>query len=132
MPDSRKVAVWRSIALIGACLDAIGFGFIIADSLTNGEFEFIENRYDIYATVILLGTLILIVGLIFLFKNLDRHGRKVMGIAVSIVPIVTCVVGGAIVGTNAHGTFFGFVFPMVPVFVLGLVLLSIAVNSRSN
>jgi hypothetical protein len=133
MPDARKASIWRAIALCGAGLVVIGITAFLADFLSVGRlFSFFNDNYELFLLAIALGVLALIGGLIGWFKYLNRSGRSRMGLTVMVLPIGVCVIGGLIGTTNVHGPFFLMVIPMVPVSLLGLVLLVVALMSRSE
>lgn len=124
--------MWRAVAISGIGLLAISLGTFGVDFVTMGRFEFIDNHSQFFLIAIGIGVSFLFVGLIGWAKHLGRQGRAIMGTIVFIAPIATCVLASLIGGTNVHGPFYLFLFPMIPVSVLGLALLLMAATAPRN
>jgi phosphatidylserine synthase len=131
MPESGSKPFWKAVAFVGVGLVVIGLCALGFDFVTMDQFD-LSRYYEVFILAILIGVPCLIVGLIRWTNGLGRDRRISVGAIVLLASMVICLLGYLIGGPNAHGPFYFFFLPMVPVGLVGLIILLMGVASHSQ
>jgi hypothetical protein len=130
MYGSRAQRVWKALAINGICFTGIGLGAMGFDFVTRGEVSFISSHYEVFLLAILVGAALLLISLFGWAVVLGKTGRSRIAFFTLTGSVAVVLIGYAIGGTNAHGPFYLFLFPMTPLLIVGVVVAIMAANSR--
>lgn len=131
MSQPSSSSFWKAVVFVGTSLVLTGLCAIGLDFVTMGAFDF-DRYYGYIFLAILAGLLCLIVGLVAWAIQLDKRRKVSVGTTVFAVAVLVCLAGSLIGGTNAHGPFYLFVLPMIPLALVGLFILLMGVASRTQ
>jgi hypothetical protein len=127
--QSVRYKLWKAIAVIGACLLAVGIEVGYFDDLTHYKFEFISNYYsDVFAPMGLIGLALAFIGCIGWATHLGRRNRRQMALTVFIAPWAALLLGYPISGINVHGYSALVILLIFPATLLSIVLGIMAVR----
>jgi hypothetical protein len=121
--------IWRSIALTGACLLAVGIGAGYFDDLTHSRFEYISEHYDDdFGPAGFIGLLLALVACIGWARHLERRNVRRMAWTVFLAPWAILLLGYPIEGVNIHGYSAFAIMLIFPATLLSVVLGIMAVR----
>ncbi len=131
MPNSRKIAFWRTAFLTGGALLLVGLGSMYTDYSFRGGIEVIDDHFGAVLSASIVGMLLSAICLAGWAKQLRRRGRAKIGALTSLISVVICGLATTIGGTNVHGPLFFLCLLIFPVFLVGLLVWLIAAFSKN-
>lgn len=128
---SKSLAAWKSVALVGIGLIAIGILAGYIDVGTNFRFEFISDRFDFFILALAIGVILTFIGLVGWAAQPGKRRRGLVAGLVFIAPWIVLLLGSSIGGTNIHGPAALVMLLIIPASILALVLSIMAAVRRT-
>jgi hypothetical protein len=111
------------MAFSGASLVALGVVAGYVDIASKFDLAFIDDYYDFFALIALIGLVLVFVGCIGWARFCDKQHRALMALSVFTAPWAALLLGYPIAGTNIHGPAAPVMMLIVPATILAVVLL---------
>jgi hypothetical protein len=114
--SERSLSIWRTTALFGIFLIAIGMACFFFDEVTNDWYG--SSLLNIFGMGAVLGIPVAFIGLIGWAKQLGSQKRRKMAALVFFAPWLLIVIGLFVDGMNIHGS----AGPVIGLVLLGTIL----------
>jgi hypothetical protein len=131
MSNSRKIGFWRTAFLAGGAVLVVGLGSMYADYAFRSGVDAIDEHFGVVLFASMAGMLLCTISLVGWARQLQSGGRAKVGAFASLMSVVICVSGATVGGTNVHGPLILLCLPILPVFVVGLLVWLSATFSRN-
>jgi hypothetical protein len=128
--SARSLKYWKTTALCGVFLIAIGTAYFFFDEATTDWFG--SSLLNIFGMGAVLGLPVAIIGIIGWAKQLGKKERLQMAAAVFFVPWLLLIPGYLIDGMNMHGSAAPVVLLILIAAILAVVLLIMAAAANRN
>jgi hypothetical protein len=130
MSEAKSTTAWKLLTYGGASLLIAAIGTFGADFATMGQYELIGTHDGFFLLAIALGTSILLVGLIGLASQRRRQSRPTI-VAGTIVIVITIWLVSLLLRFS-NRPFVHFLWPLIPLSIIGIVLILRASSGRKD